>query len=89
VQRKDNSLLKTLSCKCPRSTKSKQYLKLLLQNHKAIRKDKFDLGQTETLMHEIALKTAEPIYVKQFKILDVHRKEVEQHMLDWLKLGVI
>ncbi len=40
-------------------------------------------------MHEIALKTAEPIYVKQFKILDVHRKEVEQHMLDWLKLGVI
>ncbi len=40
-------------------------------------------------MHEIALKTAEPIYAKQFKIPDAHRKEVEQHVLEWLKLGVI
>ncbi len=40
-------------------------------------------------MHEIALKTAEPIYVKQFKIPDAHRKEVEKHVLEWLKLGVI
>jgi hypothetical protein len=54
-----------------------QYLKLLLQNHKAVSQDKFDLGRTNTLMHEIALKTEEPIYVKQFKIPDAHRKEVE------------
>jgi hypothetical protein len=40
-------------------------------------------------MHEIALKTQEPIYVKQFKIPDAHRKEVEDHVLEWLKLGVI
>ncbi len=51
--------------------------------------EKFDLGQTDTLMHEIALKTEEPIYVKQFKIPDAHRQEVERHVLEWLKLGVI
>jgi hypothetical protein len=40
-------------------------------------------------MHKIALKTQEPIYIKQFKIPDARRKEVEQHVLEWLKLGVI
>jgi hypothetical protein len=40
-------------------------------------------------MHEIALKTTKPVYLKQFKIPDAHRKEVEKHVLEWLKLGVI
>ncbi len=40
-------------------------------------------------MHEIVLKTPEPIYVKQFKIPDAHRQEVKRHVLEWLKLGVI
>jgi hypothetical protein len=51
----------------------KQYLNLLLKNHTAISQDKFDLGRTDTLMHEITLKTAEPIYIKQFKIPNAHR----------------
>ncbi len=67
----------------------KEYLKLLLKNHEAISQDKFDLGHTDTLMHEIALKTAEPIYIKQFKIPGAHPKEVKKHVLEWLKLGVI
>ncbi len=45
-----------------------QYLDVLLHHHEAISKDKFDLGKTDTLMHEVALRTQEPIYVKQFKI---------------------
>jgi len=40
-----------------------QCLKLLLQNHEAVSQDKFNLGRTDTLMHEIALKTEEPIYI--------------------------
>jgi hypothetical protein len=67
----------------------KQYLKVILKNHKAVSENKFDLGRTDTLIHEIALKTSEPIYVKQFKIPDVHRQEVNRHVLEWLKLGVI
>ncbi len=66
-----------------------RYLQILLQNHEAVSQDKFDLGRTDTLMHEIALKTEEPIYVKQFKIPDAHQKEVERHVQEWLKLGVI
>jgi len=59
-----------------------KYLNLLLKNHEAISQDKFDLGRTDTLMHEIALKTMEPVYVKQFKILDAHCKEVKKHVLE-------
>jgi hypothetical protein len=40
-------------------------------------------------MHDFVLKTEELIYIKQFKIPDAHRKEVEWHVLEWLKLGVI
>ncbi len=65
------------------------YLNLLLKHHEAISQNKFDLGRTDTLMHEIVLKTMEPIYVKQFKITDAHRQEVKKHILEWLKLGVI
>ncbi len=66
-----------------------KYLNLWLKHHEAISQDKFDLGRTDTLMHEIALKTTEPIYIKQFKIPDSHHQEVKKHVLEWLKLGVI
>jgi hypothetical protein len=66
-----------------------QYLKVILKNHQAVSQDKFALGHTDTLMHEILLKMLELIYVKQFKIPDAHHKEVECHVLEWLKLGVI
>jgi hypothetical protein len=67
----------------------KQYLQVILKNHDAVSQNKFDLGRTDTLMHEIVLKMPKPIYVKQFKIPDAHRQEVKRHMLEWLKLGVI
>jgi hypothetical protein len=67
----------------------KQYLKVLLQHPEAISQDKFNLRPTDTLMHEIALKMAVPIYVKQFKIPDAHHKEVEKYILEWLMLRVI
>ena len=65
------------------------YLQVLLQFHKAISEDRFDLGRCRTDLHEITLKTEEPIFVKQFKILDAHMEEVEKHVIEWLKLGVI
>jgi hypothetical protein len=40
-------------------------------------------------MLEIALKSQDPIYIKQFKIPDALQKEIERHVLEWLKLGVI
>jgi hypothetical protein len=38
-----------------------KYLNLLLKNHEAISQDKFDLGPTDNLMHEMLLKMQEPI----------------------------
>ena len=66
-----------------------RYLQVLLKFHNAISEDQFNLGQCRTDLHEIMLKTDEPIFVKQFKILDVHMEEVEKHVVKWLKLGVI
>ncbi len=62
---------------------------MILKNQEVLSHDKFELGCTDTLMHEMLLKIAEPIYFKQFKIPDAHLKEVERHVLEWLKLGVI
>ena len=57
-----------------------KYLQLLLKYHEAISQHKFYLRRSETLLHIIALKSEEPIYVKQFKIPDAHREEVERHV---------
>ncbi|MCZ2208037.1 hypothetical protein, partial [Cylindrospermopsis raciborskii] len=65
------------------------YLSVILKNHECVSRHKFDLGRTDTLLHDIALKTEEPVYVKQFKIPDAHRIEVEKHVNEWLKMGVI
>ena len=47
------------------------------------------LPQVWPLLHEILLKTDEPIYVKQFRIPDAHHNEVEKHVTEWLKMGVV
>jgi hypothetical protein len=65
------------------------YLNILYKNHEAISEHKYDWGKTETLMHDITLKSEEPVYVKQFKIPDAHCQQVEQHVTEWLKLGVV
>ena len=66
-----------------------RYLDILLKNHEVISAHKYDLGQAKSFMHDISLKSEEPIYVKQFKIPDAHREEVEKHVAEWLKLGVV
>ena len=40
-------------------------------------------------MHEIELKSKEPIYIKHFRIPEAQRQTVEAHVEELLKLGVI
>jgi hypothetical protein len=40
-------------------------------------------------MHEINVKTNEPIFVKQFKIADAHRHYLEQQVREWLQMGIV
>ncbi len=67
----------------------KKYLELVLKHHEVVSRHRFDLGRTDTLMHSIDLKDKSPVYVKQFQIPDAHREEVEKHVGEWLKMGVI
>ena len=66
-----------------------RYLQVLQDHHQVISRSKNDLGRSNTLQHEISLKSNEPVYVKQFRIPEGHMKEVEQHLTEWLKLGVV
>jgi len=66
-----------------------RYMNLLIENHDIFSDNKYDLGRANTLMHDIELTDSHPVYVKQFKIPEAHQKEVENHVLEWLKLGVI
>jgi hypothetical protein len=72
----------------PEELKDK-YLDVLFKIHEAISEHKYNLGQTETLMHDISLKNEEPVYVTQFKSPEAHREQVEKHVTEWLKLGVV
>ena len=82
-------LIQEKFCSEVQEDQKQQYLDMLLKFHEAIGEDRFDLGQFRTNLHEITLKTDESIFVKQFKIPVAHMEEVEKHIVEWLKLGVI
>lgn len=67
----------------------KRYTELLLKHHFVISSDKNDLGQCKTFYHDIQLRDEVPVFVQQFKIQDVNRKAVEDHVKEMLKLGCI
>ncbi len=43
----------------------------------------------QELQTQNSLKIADPVYRKQFKILEVHHKFIEQALEEWLKLGAL
>jgi hypothetical protein len=47
------------------------------------------LGLAKDFKHKIYLKTQDPVYRKQFKILEAHHQFIEQTLDEWLKLGVV
>ena len=66
-----------------------RYIDLLLRNHEVISSDKYDLGKCTTSMHDIELKSEDPIYIKQFRIPEAQREDVQKHVEELLKLGVV
>ena len=81
-------MMKDINLSVPHSEREK-YLQLILNNHDVFSKDKNDLGLPNHYKHSITLKNNEPLYIKQFKIPDVHRKMLESQVKEWLKLGII
>ena len=66
-----------------------KYLQLLYKHHLAFSLTKADLGRSDLVMHEIHMKTEEPIFVKQFKIPDAHRHYLEDQIKEWLQFGIV
>ena len=67
----------------------KAYVDLIMFNHDVFSKDKFDLGRTSTMEHEIRLKDKEPAYRRQYRIPEEHRRILLEHLEVWVKLGVV
>ena len=65
------------------------YLQLLWKHHDVFSLDKSELGRSDLVMHEIQLKTKDPIYVKQFKIPDSHQDYLQEQVRTWLQLGIV
>ena len=77
---------------CPLDTSPEiraQYEDLILQNHDVFAKDKYDLGFSDRVSHKINMKTAQPVYVKQFRIPDAYEEVILNHVEEWKKQSVI
>ena len=66
-----------------------QYLNRVMKHHAVVSQRQFDLGRITTLEYEIHLKNKMPVLFKQFLIQYAHWDEVEKHVNEWLKMGVI
>jgi hypothetical protein len=81
-------ILENINVKDPDECKDRS-AELILKNHDVISQNKHYLGRFKTILHNICLKSNEPIYSKQFKIHEAHQQEVANHVKEWLKLEVI
>ena len=66
-----------------------KYLDLILEYHEIFSTKKREIGPSHTAFHDIHLRDEEPVYIKQFRIPEAHRKAVEDHVKEMLKLGCI
>ena len=87
-EERKREMLKDLNLKVPNNERLK-YLELIWQNHDVFSKSKHDLGLANHYEHSISLKNSDPLYIKQFKIPEVHRVMLESQVKEWLKLGII
>jgi len=66
-----------------------KYIDTLFKHQAAISMNKYDLGLAKDCSHRIHLNDHEPIYCKQFKLLEEHNQFIDQTLDEWLKLRVV
>ncbi|MBM3917836.1 MAG: DDE-type integrase/transposase/recombinase, partial [Sphingomonadales bacterium] len=89
ISPKDKSFIDThLKLGCSDQLKA-SYRRLMYENQRVFSKHKNDLGRCDLIQHEIHLKDKNPVYIKQFKIPEVHQTSIEEQVREWLKLGII
>ena len=65
------------------------YKKLFYDHASVFSKHKNDIGRCNLVQHEIHLKDKNPVYIKQFKIPEVHATSIEEQVKEWLKLDIV
>ena len=81
-------LMSKLNINAPDEWKAK-YLRLILQYHDVISKDKFDLGHSSVIKHVIRMKDEIPVHQRQFRIPFAHEKLIFDYVDELLKKGAI
>jgi len=66
-----------------------KYRQVMYDNESVFSKHKNDLGRCDLVQHEIHLKDKVPVYIKQFKIPEVHSTSIEDQVKEWLKLDIV
>ena len=89
TEEKKNYLLGNFNCPNTDPVIRQQYEDLILKNHQVFSESKHDIGFSEAVSHKINMKTAQPVYVKQFRIPDTHEQEILNHLEEWKKQNVI
>jgi hypothetical protein len=87
-QNRETQIKQMADIRAPSHEKEK-YLKLLYEFQDMLSLDKTELGRCNLLMHEIHLKTPDPVYIKQFKIPQAHQDYLKDQVRKWLKLGIV
>ncbi len=89
TNRNDNTFINNnVNLKCAVSEKSR-YMQLFYDHSDVFSKHKNDLGRCNLVQHEIHLKDKNPVYIKQFKIPEVHATSIEEQVKEWLKLDIV
>ena len=67
----------------------KLYVDLILLNHDVFSNDKYDIGKTHVMEHNVRLSDSAPVYRKQFRIPEAHRSVLIDYLNKWVDLGVV
>ncbi len=65
------------------------YRQLLAKHRGIFSLNKNEIGYCDTFFHKLFMKTAELVYVKQFKIPEAHHRYLQDQVREWLRLGII
>ena len=82
-------LRKNLKIPCPDKQWAKQYWALVDSFHDIFSDSEDDLGHTNTIEHNIRLKSQDPIHIKQFRIPFSQRQFIENKVNHLIKQNVL
>jgi len=65
------------------------YRQVMYDNESVFGKHKNNLVRCDLVQHKIHLKDKVPVYIKQFKVPEVHSTLIEDQVKEWLKLDIV